>query len=114
MMLTVSSLTCRGAIGGRISIAEGSIGGGKCPQGRAGCTVGCGVAGAGPPATGVGACGPKGVGVAVALGSGVIRGLPWAAGAIKAPVSVVHAPATVSSATNAAASPQRAADPDRL
>jgi len=62
----------------------------------------------------VGACGPKGVGVAVALGSGVIRGLPWAAGAIKAPVSVVHAPATVSSATNAAASPQRAADPDRL
>ena len=95
MMLTVPCGICRGVRGRRISIAEGSAGAGKSPQGFTEVAVAKGVAVAvgGGGGVIVGAIGPKGVAVAVAAGSTVAMIIP-APGApdINMPAILVQAP----------------------
>lgn len=95
MILIVPSGTLSGAIGLRISIAEGSTGAGKSPQGSTDVGVGRGVAEAAGGGGGVivGSSGPKGVAVAVAAGS-IVAITKSSAGIadIKNPATLVHAP----------------------
>lgn len=102
-MLMVPSGTLSGVKGRRISIAEGSTGAGKLPQGSMEVGVGNGVevAGGGGGGVSVGSIGKKGVAVAVAAGSIVamvtsFEGMPD----INILAMFVHAPAMKRRITN--------------